>query len=189
MAKKRADKSTAMGLTEVRPTHFNIHQIYQGGIMADTMKNTPGTGTQTSTTSGTPGATTTGSMAGGHTSSASAARTAREQSPSSDWGQSNLQSAEQTVKRGMDKGSEMMGKAKDNLGQAYDRASQSVSDTWDQAATYTRSNPGTATMIAFGAGIGVGLLLATTMNSRSRTQRIAPPVIRALSEIAGELFR
>ena len=42
---------------------------------------------------------------------------------------------------------------------------------------------------AFGAGIGVGLLLATTMNSRSRTQRIAPPVIRALSEIAGELFR
>lgn len=157
--------------------------------MADTMKNASGTGTQASTTSGTTPGSTMGGQVGGQSSSASAARTAREQSPTNDWGQSGTDSAERTMKRGMEKGSEVMDKTKDNLGQAYDRASQSVTETWDQALGYTRSNPGTATMIAFGAGIGVGLLLANTVNSRSRTQRIAPPVIRALSEIAGELFR
>jgi ElaB/YqjD/DUF883 family membrane-anchored ribosome-binding protein len=98
--------------------------------------------------------------------------------------------------RGAQRGSEMMDQARENFGEAYDRASEmydrasrSVTETWDQAMDYGRRNPGTATMIAFGAGVGVGLLIANGMGSRSRTQRLVPPVMNALSEIAAELFR
>ena len=127
--------------------------------MADTINNTPGT--QTPATTITP--------IGGQSSSASAARTARDQSPGGDknWGKSTME----------------------NLGEAYDRASRGVTETYGQAVDYTRSNPGTATLVAFGAGVGIGLLIANSVTSRSRTQRIVPPVMRALSEIAGELFR
>jgi ElaB/YqjD/DUF883 family membrane-anchored ribosome-binding protein len=151
--------------------------------MADTIKNSPGVGTPT------PG--TTSNPVGGQSPSATAARSAREQSPSheNDWGRSTLDNAERTAKKGMEKGAEVVEKAKENLGEAYDRASRGVTETWGHAVDYTRSNPGTATLVAFGAGIGVGLLIANNISSRSRTQRIVPPVIRALSEIAGELFR
>jgi len=54
---------------------------------------------------------------------------------------------------------------------------------------YSRENPGRSTLIAFGVGVGVGLLMAGGIATRSRTQRIVPPVMNALSEIARELFR
>jgi len=162
--------------------------------MADTTKNTSGTGAQTpaSTTNPTPG---TPDYSAGRTSqsgqgtSASATRTAREQSPrESEWAQTTKGNEERGVKKGMEMGTEVMDKAKENLSEAYDRASKGVTETWGQAVDYTRSNPGTATLVAFGAGIGVGLLIANSISSRSRAQRIAPPVIRALSEIAAEFF-
>ena len=149
--------------------------------MADTINDTPGT--QTPATTITP--------IGGQSSSASAARTARDQSPGGDknWGKSTMENLEQTAKKGAEKGAEVIEKAKENLGEAYDRASRGVTETYGQAVDYTRSNPGTATLVAFGAGVGIGLLIANSVTSRSRTQRIVPPVMRALSEIAGELFR
>jgi hypothetical protein len=56
--------------------------------------------------------------------------------------------------------------------------------------TYGRQNPGTLTLIAFGAGIGVGLLLAGSLSGgRSRTSRIAEPIVGALSQIAMEYLR
>ncbi len=61
--------------------------------------------------------------------------------------------------------------------------------TLDQAVDYGRDNPGTATLIAFGAGVGLGLLIASNVNSRSRSQRMVPPVMKALSDIAVEFFR
>ena len=62
-------------------------------------------------------------------------------------------------------------RAKDTAQTAYDQTKQVVSDaygktsevltnTYDQAMTYGRENPGKLTLIAFGAGIGIGLLLA-----------------------------
>jgi hypothetical protein len=51
---------------------------------------------------------------------------------------------------------------------------------------YGREHPGQLTLIAFGAGIGIGLLLASTFNSRSR---LMPSVVDALSGIATEVFR
>ncbi|HZS07305.1 MAG TPA: hypothetical protein VFD58_20880 [Blastocatellia bacterium] len=74
-------------------------------------------------------------------------------------------------------------------GEAWDKTSRAVNETWRQAADYGRENPGSMTLIAFGAGIGVGLLLANGIGSRSRTSRLVPPVATALSKIVTELFR
>ncbi|HWQ32110.1 MAG TPA: hypothetical protein VNQ79_04440 [Blastocatellia bacterium] len=109
--------------------------------------------------------------------SSSATRQAREHMPES--GTSST----------MERGAEMMDQAKQTVSDAYNRASRSMNETWEQAMDYSRQNPGTATLIAFGAGIGVGLLIASSFSSRSRAQRVIPPVMNALSEIASELFR
>lgn len=86
---------------------------------------------------------------------------------------------------------EMVDQAKQTVNDAYQRASRSVNETVEQAKVYSRENPGTTTLIAFGAGIGVGLLLAggVLTSHRSRSQRLVQPVMTALTEIAGELFR
>ena len=75
---------------------------------------------------------------------------------------------------------------KEVLSEAYDKTSKSVNATYGQAMEYGREHPGQLTLIAFGAGIGIGLLLASTFNSRSR---LMPSVVDALSGIATEVFR
>lgn len=123
--------------------------------------------------------------------SGTAARTAREQQPGQststeqDWTKSAKENFEQAAR----KGEEMYEKTRENVTEAYDRASRSMQATLDQAVDYGRNNPGTATLIAFGAGVGVGLLIASNLNSRSRSQRMVPPVMKALSDIALEFFR
>lgn len=161
--------------------------------MADTTKNTSDTSTaQTVPTTGSSAGSFGNKMTGSQ--SATGARTARDQFPNKDreGGQSSFTD---NLERGAQKGAEVIDHARENLGEAYDRAgevydraSRSVTESWDQAVEYGRKNPGTATLIAFGAGVGVGLLIANGMNTRSRSQRIVPPIMNALSQIATELF-
>ena len=165
--------------------------------MADTTKNTFDTGTTQNTptagsTAGTLGNKTTGSQPG---QSATATRTAREQSPDREK-EGEQSSFMNNMERGAQRGSEIVDQAREQFGEAYDRASEvyerasrGVTETVDQAIDYGRKNPGTATLVAFGAGVGIGLLIANGLNTRSRSQRIVPPVMNALSEIAAELFR
>jgi len=75
------------------------------------------------------------------------------------------------------------------VGDAYDKTSEVLSNTYDQTMTYGRENPGKLTLIAFGAGIGIGLLLASGMGGRSRNSRFVEPVVTALSQVALEFFR
>ena len=109
---------------------------------------------------------TTGYSAGG----GSAAQRAREQSPETN------------------RTSEVIDQTKQTLTEAYDKTSRALNQTYGQAMDYGRENPGKLTLIAFGAGIGLGMLLAGTFSPRSRTRRIVPPVMNALTEIVQELF-
>jgi ElaB/YqjD/DUF883 family membrane-anchored ribosome-binding protein len=73
---------------------------------------------------------------------------------------------------------------------AYDKTSEVLTNSYNQTMDYGRENPGKLTLIAFGAGIGIGILLASGLGGgRSRTNRIAEPVVNALSRIAMEFFR
>jgi hypothetical protein len=121
---------------------------------------------------GTTGATGSPGLSTGQTaSSASAPQRAREQG-----GGGGVQGAYDTTRQAVTN--------------AYDTASQAITNTYDQAMTYGRENPGKLTLIAFGAGIGIGLLLSATLGGgRSRTNRIAEPVVNALSQVALEFFR
>jgi hypothetical protein len=165
--------------------------------MADTTKNASETGTTqtTPTTGSTAGSSGNKPMSGQTGQSATGTRTARDQSPfgdregSSSSSRSNMGGGEQRGSDMMDQAREQFGEVYERASDVYDRASRGMTETWDQAMDYGRRNPGTATLIAFGAGVGFGLLMANGMNSRSRSQRIVPPVMSALSEIAAELFR
>lgn len=72
---------------------------------------------------------------------------------------------------------------------AYGKTSEVLTNTYDQTMTYGRENPGKLTLIAFGAGIGIGILLASGMGGRSRNGRFVEPVVTALSQVALEFFR
>ena len=141
--------------------------------MADTTKNTQettkATGTENVTSRGAASGTTGYSM-GGQTAGAQTGHAARQ---AREYGRS----------------SETMDQMRQSVSEAYNRASHSMNETWEQAMEYGRENPGKATLIAFGAGVGVGLLLANGFVTRSRSRRIVPPVMNALSEIASEIFR
>jgi ElaB/YqjD/DUF883 family membrane-anchored ribosome-binding protein len=85
---------------------------------------------------------------------------------------------------------EVVDQAKQAVTDVYNRASKSLNESYSQAVDYGRENPGKTTLIAFGAGIGIGLLLAGNFSSsRGRTGRIVPPIMNALTEIATEVFR
>jgi len=76
------------------------------------------------------------------------------------------------------------------VGDAYGKTSEVLTNTIDQTMTYGKENPGKLTMIAFGAGIGIGILLASGLGGgRSRNSRIAEPIVGALSQVAMEFFR
>lgn len=88
------------------------------------------------------------------------------------------------------KSGEIVDQAKGVAADVYNRASKGVNEGVTQALDYGRENPGKATLIAFGAGLGVGLVLAGAFTpQRTRTSRIVPPVLNAISEIASEIFR
>ena len=73
---------------------------------------------------------------------------------------------------------------------AYGKTSDVLNDTYNQAMVYGKENPGKLTLIAFGAGIGIGVLLASGFSGgRSRTSRIGEPIVSALSQVALEFLR
>jgi len=89
-----------------------------------------------------------------------------------------------------ERASETMDQAKRKVGELYDSANKSLNQQYDRAVSYTRENPGTTTLIAFGAGVGVGMLLIGNItSSRSRRSRVIEPVMNAVSTLATELFR
>jgi ElaB/YqjD/DUF883 family membrane-anchored ribosome-binding protein len=109
--------------------------------------------------------------------------TAKERSPI--LAQSPQKSSEPQGKAG-----EAVEQVKEKVTDAYERTAEGLNKTYKNALEYGREHPGQMSLITFGAGIGIGMLLASGFSSRSsRTQRILPPVLDAVSRVARELFR
>lgn len=128
-----------------------------------------------------------GSVEGGQTigGATGGARQTRERSSISSGSQGRSGSASTVGSQA----AEVMEQTRQSLSDTYNRASHGLNETLEQAMDYGRENPGKSTLIVFGLGVGVGLLIANSFTTRSRTKRIVPPVMNALSEIASELFR
>jgi len=97
-------------------------------------------------------------------------------------------SASATAHNILERGAEAYGQAEQAVSDVYDKTTQKVNETYEKAKSYSNENPGKTILIALGIGVGLGLLLGAS-SGRSRTGRIAQPVIHALSDIAAELFR
>lgn len=94
-----------------------------------------------------------------------------------------------TAQNILDKGTEAYGKAEQVVGDAYDKTAQKVKETFEKAKNYSDENQGKTILVALGVGVGIGLLLNAGSSYRSRTDRIAQPVINALSDIARAIYR
>ena len=89
-----------------------------------------------------------------------------------------------------ERASETLDQAKRKAGEIYGQANRSLNQQYDKAVRYSRENPETATLIAFGVGVGVGMLVIGNLGgSRSRRGRVIEPVMNAISSLASELFR
>jgi ElaB protein len=92
-----------------------------------------------------------------------------------------------TPKDFMNRTAEAYDHTKETASRAYDKTSQALTDSYAHAMTYGRENPGKMTMIAFGIGFGMGLLVASSR--RGRVSRYAEPLVTALSDIALDFVR
>jgi len=89
-----------------------------------------------------------------------------------------------------DTATETVNQAKQKASELYDSVNSTVNDQYNRAVDYSRENPGKTTLIAFGVGVGVGVLLLGNLRggpSRGR-RRVVQPVMNALSTLAYELF-
>jgi ElaB/YqjD/DUF883 family membrane-anchored ribosome-binding protein len=111
--------------------------------------------------------------------------------PSSEIAGSSSETAGSILSAQIERGEKIVNEVKETVTDAYDRTARGLNDGYSRAVDYGRSNPGKASLIIFGAGLGVGLLLANSVNSgsRSRRGRIVTPVMNALTDIATQLFR
>ncbi|HWX42641.1 MAG TPA: hypothetical protein VN345_15930 [Blastocatellia bacterium] len=98
------------------------------------------------------------------------------------------QRAREQVSQAGARASEVYDQTKKVVEDAYEKTAAAVTEKYDQAVTYGREKPVNLALIAFGTGVGLGLVLATSLRSRNRTNRVVRPVLNALTEIALELF-
>jgi ElaB/YqjD/DUF883 family membrane-anchored ribosome-binding protein len=96
--------------------------------------------------------------------------------------------SQSTTENIRERGAEAYGKAERAVSDAYDKTSEKVSETFEKAKEYSSEHPGKTVLVAFGIGLGLGLLLAAGTTHRSHN-RFAQPVINAFSGVASELFR
>ncbi|WP_031387373.1 hypothetical protein [Desulfonatronum thiodismutans] len=89
----------------------------------------------------------------------------------------------------LERGAEALGSAEKAVGDVYDRTTQKVSETYDQAKSYSSDNPGKTVLIALGIGIGLGLLLSASARHSRGGSQYAEPVVHALSDMALKFFR
>lgn len=103
---------------------------------------------------------------------------------------SATQRAREGVQSAFEETKHVVGEAKQVVNDAYGKTTEVLNNTYDQAMVYGKENPGKLTLIAFGAGIGIGVLLASGITSgRSRSSRIGEPIVAALSQVAMEFLR
>lgn len=91
-----------------------------------------------------------------------------------------------------EKAKEMAGegyeKASEKVGEAYKKTSEVMSGAYESGTSYVRENPAMTTLIALGVGVGIGLLLASSMQ-RPRYSRLTSPIVDAVYDMVNDYIR
>jgi ElaB/YqjD/DUF883 family membrane-anchored ribosome-binding protein len=87
----------------------------------------------------------------------------------------------------LDQGARTYEDTKRKMSHVYDKSAYAIGQKYDQAMDYGRNNPGKTVLIAFGVGIGLGMILLGSR--RSRMSRYGEPIVNALSNLALEYIR
>jgi hypothetical protein len=87
-----------------------------------------------------------------------------------------------------ERGAEAYAQTKEVVSDAYDKTTDALNGAYKRVLVYGRQNPGTTMLVAFGAGAGVGLLLAASGRKHSLSSYYGEPFVNAVSQIASELF-
>jgi hypothetical protein len=80
-----------------------------------------------------------------------------------------------------------MRRAKERLTGAYDRTSDMATRAYREAQKGVRQNPGLTALVALGAGVGVGFMLAGVNRSRSFRARALPVLATAIADAVHEI--
>jgi hypothetical protein len=101
------------------------------------------------------------------------------------YGESGRPSPEGRFEGASRRASEKLGGAKRRLSDVYGRTSETADRLYHEVLEFGRSNPGTATLVALGAGIGVGLWLANGDRSSRYRRRVVPSLA---THVAGAIL-
>ena len=88
-----------------------------------------------------------------------------------------------------ERGADAYAQTKEIVSEAYDKTTDVLNGAYKRVLVYGRQNPATTILVAFGAGAGVGLLLAAGGRKRNRSSYFGEPVVNAVSQIASEFLR
>jgi hypothetical protein len=91
--------------------------------------------------------------------------------------------------RGEGRGAGMMDQAKLKAGQIYNQVNRNLNEQYERVLGYGRRSPGKATLIVFGAGVGLRLLVAGSIDAQRSRGRLIEPVMNALSALTCNLIR
>jgi hypothetical protein len=90
---------------------------------------------------------------------------------------------------GNDVGHRMYDTAKSAVSGAYQKTSQAVGAGYQRTVDYGREHPERFGLFTFLAGIGVGMIVCSMFPRRTRTERLASPIIDAAADMARRYAR
>jgi ElaB/YqjD/DUF883 family membrane-anchored ribosome-binding protein len=81
-----------------------------------------------------------------------------------------------------------MADAKEKITDAYERTSETAGRLYRDALDYGREHPGTAILVAFGAGVGLGVMLADGGRESRYRRNIVPAIATAMAGAVLDIF-
>src|SRR5262249_13588315 len=92
------------------------------------------------------------------------------------------------IRERADEGKARVADAKRKIADAYDRTSETASRLYQDALDYGREHPGTAMLIAFGVGVGLGVMMSDGGRSPRYRRNVVPAIATAAAEAVLDIF-